>query len=848
MGRLRVPLNIGILIGAQTAMAGPTSMMQWVDHYVLKRIKITGSRNLGYHLHEVEGDVAAYNATTYYGLGGKRFTDVGQVTLSGQNVLGGLNFNMTLNDNRFKDPQSQRISIDYKTGPLTLNLGDIRGSLLNTNRFASFNKQLWGASATVKTGRLAAKVVHSESKGSPRTVPIQGNNSAGPYYLRSNQIVVDSEEVQVDGLRMRPGLDYVINYDVGTITFVDRVIAPTSTIVVTFEALGINANRGTVQGGGVTYDLGKAGRVGLTMVEQKARSGGGLRSVVQEMEGYGSASHWYELDFEPLPSRPVIVRLNGVVQTEGVHYSFDPVLPYRFRFNFDVPPSSVVSVTYTPRPTQTVDGDRRVLGFDYRLPLGGDPRNYVQYSQANGQLLSGINPMSGTARGVEGQYHLGPWSLTASVRDVPRTFAGIETRGFNRNDKAIDLGLAYEQGPLSYGITHNNSSISLRNVANNGDILFRNSRSTQTGGYIHYNPTNGQPWSLEHVRTTSLYDGGETRLDTTSLTTRKSFGKINTSFGLEHQDGIGPITTGLSTQRGHLSLNTVQARADYTAGPLNLGLKSSFSSIEAAGSKGEGNDVSLTASYNPSDRLSVQTNYSISNSGKLATLGAFQNGLGLGYENNGFSGGLTNPGFTPGATDLRLLSLAARYKFSDRLSFDAQAYRSRSTGMLSSNADTDAMGVGLNWDLGGGHLFGLTYDQSNTKFLSSPSTSQMKALTANFVGSPSGPWSYRLGTSILLSGGSSPYKQDSMLFDGYLGFKVNSRQRATLSVQTGTTKGYLPQKDMLFSLAYEYQLFQNVGLVGSYRWRKVSNIDPNLLSGAYRASGFDIELTFNFGG
>ncbi|HVL39802.1 MAG TPA: hypothetical protein VM328_10480, partial [Fimbriimonadaceae bacterium] len=121
------------------------------------------------------------------------------------------------------------------------------------------------------------------------------------------------------------------------------------------------------------------------------------------------------------------------------------------------------------------------------------------------------------------------------------------------------------------------------------------------------------------------------------------------------------------------------------------------------------------------------------------------------------------------------------------------------------------------------------------------------SVSAGLEGSP-GLWSYRIGANALLNGGTSTFKQDATFLDAYVGYLLRPNQRISLSYQSGTTRGYLPQNDFQFTASYEYQLYQNVALVGSYKVRNVSNLDPLISSGAYRFRGFDLELSFNFMG
>jgi hypothetical protein len=387
------------LTGAVSCHAG--NPLQWLNRDVLQRIQITGYRQFGFHSHSVVGDRQAFESLTYYGMGDRRFTDTGNMTFTGRNVFGLFNFDMQLQDSRFRDPQGQRISLNYNQGPWAVDAGDIQGSLLNTNTFASLNKSMKGLSAGFKSGRFAVKALRSDTKGSARTISIQGNNSSGPYYLQTSQIIADSEQVQLDGREMVLGKDYVINYEIGAITFIDRLVAPTSTILVSYEALGFNSAPGLVQGVGASYNMGKFGQIGLTHIEQKSRSGGGLSSRIEQFQGFGAPSTPYFLQFEPLETRPVLIRVDGIVQREFIDYNFDAQNRSIFYFRRFMPATANIEVIYTPRPTASVDGDRRVLGFDYRLPFGKNNGSYIQYSQATGSLLSDATLGSAEIRSLQ---------------------------------------------------------------------------------------------------------------------------------------------------------------------------------------------------------------------------------------------------------------------------------------------------------------------------------------------------------------------------------------------------------------------------------------------------------------
>lgn len=846
------PLKIAALAGlgvvASTQASAQAASMSWLKKNLVDKISITGKRTLGYHSHSVDGDRETFDTLTYGGYGDQKFTDLGVITITGRGVLGILNFEATLDPSKYADPQTQRYTFEYRKKDYFLSYGDIQGSGLNTNRFASFNKTLRGAMAGYDHGRFRFKAVTSESRGSARTVSFQGNNSSGPYYLQVSQIVRGSEEVRVDGVTQVLMQDYVINYEVGTITFVNKAITPTSTIVVSFEALGFNANAGRILASGVAYNMGRYGEVGMTWMQQKTANGGGLSTREELAQGAGAASTPYFLQFQPLQSKPIIVRLDGVLQIEGVDYHFDANNPTIYFFNKFVPLSSTISVVYTPAPTQTVDGDRQVIGFDYRLPLGKDgKRGYLKYSQATGELDSDVNPLKGTAKGFEGRYDLGKIQLSGSVRDVPREYVNIETRGFNRNEKASDMGLTYRDGAYYFDTRLQNSLVSIRQTNLDGDIFFRNARSTAWRNSANYTPKKGLPVTLSYTSSHTRNQGQESELDSIFLSSLKNFGKLRTSFGIQHQTGRAPFTSGSSTEIRDFQLTGLKFDANYNAGKgLQLAARTGFSNIDDGKDTGRGEDFALSADYRPNNRLRVTLSNTTSDSGALAALGGFLNGDGLGYDGNGFSGGVNSIGGigASSATKIRVWNLQTRYAISDRYSMNFDAVSSLAKGGVSSNSETQAIQARFDADLGKGHFFGIGFTNSATKFSGSSIRSKATTFDLGINGTP-GRFSYDFGFNALLSGGNSTFRQNSTSIGGSVNYFAGRRNYFTFDFGTGRSTGEFGQNDDYFTLAHQYQIWHNVALRTSYTWRKVANIEGGS-AGAYRSRGFDIELTFTF--
>ncbi|MBL8059234.1 MAG: hypothetical protein JNK63_00795 [Chthonomonas sp.] len=818
----------------------------WINRNLIDRIQVSGYRRLGYHIRSVSGDREAYNVTNYSGLGHRPFTDVGQLQISGRRVFGLFNFEAAFLDSRFTDPTSQKFSIDYEQSGWKVNLGDIQGSMLNTNRFASFSRTLRGAQVGYKSGNFQARAVTSQAKARAETVAIPGNGSSGPYYLQTNQIVPESERIQVDGLLMQRGRDYTISYEVGSITFTTLAVAPSSTIAVTFEAYGMNSQRGTIDGAGLSYDFGKGGKVGLTAMRQVARNSSFGSTRLDKFFGFGPPSTPYTLYYEPLTSRPIIVRVNGVLQTEGVDYYFDVDNAATFFFTRFMPSTDEIDVVYTPKPRQTVDGDREVVGLDYRLPLGKN--GAISYALANGKLKNELNPSRGLAQGLTLDFSQGAWSLRAGARDVPRGFVSVESANFNRNERAGDVALSYELNSRSkISANHAAANVTTRTVDGGGNVVYRQSKVNSSGLVYEITPSEtGQPLRLSWDRRQTSILGNPSLSNAFSLATNKGYSNWDYRLSLNHMMGSGPTTFVTNSPQQSFSVSGLTGVASWRPNSrLTLDTALSLNSVRSGGDSGLGRRADLNLAYVPSEKLSVSARFSDTDSGGVNGLGAYNDGTGLGLGSSGFTGTVPGLNFL-GATGSRLASLVIDYHPHERFSTGIDAYINRYTGSVSSNSETQGAGLSLFWMMSPLHRFSMRLDTSNTKYLSSPQTSSATLLTASLDGRFSSRMSYAVRTSALLTGGSSIYQQNGFTFEGTASYRLGRRENLFAEFISGTTTGYLPQSDVTAALTYQYQLIDALALNIGYRYRDVRNTGGTSTSGAYRSGSFDMELSFTF--
>lgn len=810
---------------------------------VFDQVRISGFRNLGYHITDISGDDEAYALGTYGGQGGQRFTDIGFLRFTGNKVFGTIDFEANIQDSRFQDPQAQRYKIKYTNGPWEAETGDIFTVLPSNNVFARLGKQLTGTTAAYTSGPLAVKVVTSEARGQARTVTIQGTNSAGPYYLQSSQIIRGSESIQIDGVEQVFGEDYTIDYELGSVTFVNRatlqakIVPPTSTIVATYESFGFNGSAGKIQGAGARIELGSAGRIGLTAIQQKSGGSGRLSSRLEKFQGFGAPSTPYFLQFEPLDTQPIIIRVDGILQTEGVDYYFDPNNASIFYFNRFMPATSDIDVVYTPKPTTDIQGDRETYGIDYTVGFSKD-RGRFNFSTAIGKLTNSAAPRDGRAQQAGLSFGTPKFNVNATVRDVPDDYVSVESTSFNRNEKSNRLNATYRPSNNStIELSQFNSSIATRSTSSTDPI--RRTRFTSTTGTYNLTPQSESSWPLtfEVSRTNTENSNQSSRVDTTALRTNKSFGKLSTQFSLQNQSVTG-------TQRADL-LSAVTRLAYVPSRVWTFGAEASVSDIRTPDDKGTGTDYTLTAAYRPNDRFNIRASYNENNAGSLTDLSGYSSGFGSGYGGNGFTSGAVSS-TTNAASSGRYAQLAFDWLASDRISLDGAFSIYRRTGNISSNSETKAATVGGTIDLGKGHIARGSLSRSETNFIDSPLSSTATTFDFQLAGSPPGRFSYSITATALLSGGSSEFQQDAFNYDLSLDYRLADRHQLGFNINTGTIRGYYPQDELDTSLTYRYQIWESLAFNASYRVRDVKNLDPLLSSGAYRATGLHFTLAFNF--
>lgn len=847
---------------------------------IQRTVTISGRKSVGFHLYQVEGDASAFRDQNYFGQGGQRITDNTEMTIRVNKLLGFLTFDWRWTNSRFRNPYDSRITYTYESPNFTLEWGDITASLGGANPLVSFNRTLKGATAQVQWGNSRMRYIRSETKAAARTITIQGNDSPGPYYLQGSQIVDGSERVQVDGVEKRRGEDYTIDYFGGILRFRDGMIIPrTSTIVVTYETYAFNSAPSLLEGWRYETNLGRGINLGFTMLSQKSTVRTALRRRQEQFYGFGAPTVPYDLEFPPLrdANNPVIITVAGVPQVEGVDYYFDEVLPYRFYFTRFMPQTLIIQVEYTPRPdpSSTIGGNREVMGIDFTLPLGRV--GSIVWNAARSSAQAQGSRLEAIAHTATGKFEFGRLSLSATYRDIPAEFIGIESVGFRRNERGYQTELSYRFSSISnFQASLSRSRVASLNPLSSTFTASFTDAEIQNYTYT-YTPQNGFQFTLTRNTNATRTGNSRTEQSRDSISLARAWKNFNFSMGYEqsHSDAFSSFGSGT---RLKYRIHSWRTQLEWVvASQLTLRSSAARSDIDQTGDTSSAQtrslDYSVDVLWRPLASLSVTYRWRDSDSGSLnlnetlprtrqygdpfpPTANFPTNPWGVGYNGNGFSSGAPMfSGYTYYGVRGKGQDLSIQWTPLDTLSIDLQWSQNRSLGDFQTNSSQESLTVGASYTPFEWLALSASWSKQQVQFLTATGRSSNEFLTLGADIGPLRRWTINLNFYLMktrsvfgegFQGGQGNFAQEPVGFSARITYDLGSKQNLFAEFQRTHLRGYLPSRDTLFNIGYEYRITRNWSFVLSYRFREQLNLDPQYSQYSYRARSLDASMNWMF--
>lgn len=639
-------------------------------------IKLSGRKNVGFHMESVSGNRESYENAYYFGRrsfgGGYDRTDL---TISGK-ILGVLNFETHYNNDPYYNAYNNRVSLNYATREFKLDAGDIQGSITG-NSLVDFSRALKGIQISTGVLRgLRLTGLFSETKAQTRTITINGANRSGPYYVYAGLIVDGSEKVRVNNRDMVKGVDYTLDPDTGELNFLNGlIIHEFDVIAVTYEVYGYNQSAGTLTGFRADLDVFRGVKMGLTRLDQTSRQGR-QRTRTEQFYGFNNPQTPYTLEYPievtPIkdsqgkvigvrPVYPMTVTVNAVPQEYDKDYFLDPILTNRVYFRLPIPATQIVKITYVPLGDLEVSGNRSVTGLDATFALGSIGNIVAEYATSRLDTGTGIN---GTAWQIRGDMNFAKkrlnWNWT--LRNIDSNFTAIESPGFRRNERGWTSALNYMVSP-TLRLTANLEKT--RRPSYNYNSLYGGGSSgfAQAQGEDDFSMLNlGVNWqigkggqlSFQHNdMKTRLSNGGHSLFLTDNLLFSYNFGafSFDTSLGSNVNESITYFNntagggSGSSTTTSIYGSNSLTARLNMRwRASDRLSFASTFSNSQIRNRDGRANDaldMNVTAEIVPLPNMRLTLGYQIQDSGGYSSL---LSGASTGTNNTQNSGETDNAG------------------------------------------------------------------------------------------------------------------------------------------------------------------------------------------------------------
>lgn len=515
-----------------------------------------------------------------------------------------------------------RLMLGWQDKHTALLWGDL-SVRLSGNEFASYTKSLKGWQFDQMIGpSFLFRTFQSKEKGLVRRQTFAGNNTSGPYFLTYTPVVEGTELVKVDEEPMTFGEDYILDYDTGQLYFeppgrAPRLIPSTSTISISYQSATNYETGGTTRGlQAEALLLGDDLEMVVTRLEHDSAGGNSDTARFQDDIFTGSGSTGpFDVRYSPILADgakaiidgqetiirdALIVLVDNVEQQEGLHFDADRQIG-RILFRRAVPATATVRIKYYYEVGGGTASDSAVTGLALRHRLNDSlswdmalaRSDAVSGSEAGNALSAGARWSGGSKFDVNLQY-----------RAIDPTFNYVDTVGFFRSEKGLNAAVGWR--PTEHiQLSHNFSDVK--------------TNSGYTYGYSGY--YGGQGYD-DQYRRRDLPGQEEDPPATLDIRAVRNSSNLSVSYPgwpslrLSRQS---MNNTGGST--GDSTYQTLNASLDYSPEKLPMTFRAAWTQtgqnfVDTTGdeedtSRGSDTDaLSLAASWTPNDRLAFATNWS----------------------------------------------------------------------------------------------------------------------------------------------------------------------------------------------------------------------------------------------
>jgi hypothetical protein len=354
------------------------------------------------------------------------------LTIQGK-VFDVFNVNARLTNNRQGNYYNQSFGFNYDKRGTKVSLGDMVSASLPGNQFVTLTRTLRGLMFGRDFGGGSSfQGVASLTNSVTRRGSFRGNGTRGPYPMNAASIIPGSVTVRLNGRELADGQDYVVEPQLGQITFQNgTIINEADTVEYTYESQNFNSTPGLLTGMRFDQAFGGGAALGVTLLRQTPTgSGRGVSQYTERAAVPSDLTNTISTVAEIQPNTPVQVKYipTDEVLVEGKDYQLNRPLHYiRLLRGFAPDPYNVFSleIKYQPVRQAGVGGQKTVLGLDGQARLGSAATLTMQLGQSQGQSGAGD---SGTAMSLTATFK-GSNKLSGDIgwTDIGQGFSTIDS-------------------------------------------------------------------------------------------------------------------------------------------------------------------------------------------------------------------------------------------------------------------------------------------------------------------------------------------------------------------------------------------------------------------------------------
>lgn len=358
--------------------------------------------------------------------------------------FGDLRVQGQFNTSRF-GPDANWWRLEYPLGDTTATFGALNTDL-GGNQFVSLFRRVEGLQVRHRFGNKGEiKLIASRSRARVVTDTFAGDGTAGPYFLQNSPVVDGSEQVRLDERIMERGVDYVLNYGFGQLTFLGATIIPvTSMVAVTYETLRPGEGLGNFLGLRGEWRVKRGLRTGLTILARKAPSAGiGTMNHRREEFFGGNTTGPFQLQARPVEIGSDQVFVNGILLERDTDYTVNYISGLLL-FRQPVPSGYMIVVEYDQQVSSGSEfGNHHLLGLDMQAAFGSNAGLKVQVAGSSQPAQEGVafDVRGGMRSGAVGSFQgeQPRWQIDLGLRGITPGFKRVENADFSRNESGVDL-------------------------------------------------------------------------------------------------------------------------------------------------------------------------------------------------------------------------------------------------------------------------------------------------------------------------------------------------------------------------------------------------------------------------